>query len=81
MLDIYVCIGSSCHLKGSYEVVERLKTLILKNKLSNRVTLKASFCMGDCTHPVCMRIEEQHFNGITPQDIDDFFKKEILSRV
>lgn len=81
MLDVYVCIGSSCHLKGSYDIVERLKTLIVKSKLTNKVTLKASFCMGDCLHPVCIRINEQKFNGITPQNIDAFFKKEILSRV
>ena len=80
-MDVYVCIGSSCHLKGSYPIVERLKTLIVNHKLTNRVTLKASFCMGDCTRPVCIRIGEEKFNGITPENLDGFFKREILSRV
>jgi NADH:ubiquinone oxidoreductase subunit E len=81
MLDVYVCIGSSCHLKGSYDIVQRMKTLIVKNKLTNKVTLKASFCMGDCTHPVCVRVDEQRFGGITVQNLDVFFHDEILSRI
>ena len=27
-MEIKVCIGSSCHLRGSYEVIEKLKQLI-----------------------------------------------------
>jgi NADH:ubiquinone oxidoreductase subunit E len=81
MLDVYVCIGSSCHLKGSYEVVEHLKSLILKNKLTKKVALKASFCMGNCTDPVCMRIGDQQFTGITPQNLDAFFADEIVRRL
>ncbi len=81
MLDVYVCIGSSCHLKGSYEVVERLKSLILKNKLTKKVALKASFCMGNCTDPVCVRIGDQQFTGITLQNLDAFFADEILRRL
>ena len=36
-MKITVCIGSSCHLKGSRAVVERLKTLIDEKKLGDKV--------------------------------------------
>ena len=80
MVNIFVCIGSSCHLRGSYDVVEQLKALILKSKLTQKVALKASFCMGDCMHPVCVRVDEQRFQGITLHNVDAFFQEEILSR-
>ena len=46
MLKITVCIGSSCHIKGSRQVVEQLQYLIAENKLGDKVELGGTFCMG-----------------------------------
>ena len=48
MVKVTVCIGSSCHLKGSRQVVEELQYLINKNNLGDRVELSGTFCMGKC---------------------------------
>ena len=45
-----VCVGSSCHLKGSYDVIQKLQKLIAENNLEDKVTLKASFCLGNCSN-------------------------------
>lgn len=45
-MEIYVCIGSSCHLKGSYNIINAFKELIAEYKLEDRVSLNASFCLG-----------------------------------
>ena len=63
---INVCVGSSCHLKGSYEVIQKLKTLIETNGLSDKVELKASFCLGDCSNGVSMKINEEPVQNATP---------------
>lgn len=39
MMKITVCIGSSCHLKGSREVVEGLQKLIADNGLKDKIEL------------------------------------------
>lgn len=36
-MEIYVCIGSSCHLKGSYNIINAFKELIAEYKLTIKV--------------------------------------------
>ena len=45
-MKVTVCIGSSCHIKGSRQVVERLQYLIHENSLGDKVDLGGTFCMG-----------------------------------
>ena len=47
-MKITVCIGSSCHVRGSRQVVEQLQDLIRKNGLGDEVELCGSFCIGNC---------------------------------
>ena len=47
-MKVTVCIGSSCHVKGSRQVVEQLQYLIAQNDLSDKVELGGTFCMGQC---------------------------------
>ena len=42
IMKITVCIGSSCHLKGSRQVVETLQYLIAENDLKDQVDLSLS---------------------------------------
>lgn len=53
-----VCVGSACHIKGSYEVIKILEKLIVKEKLEDKIVLKASFCLGNCTESVSVSINE-----------------------
>ena len=80
MVKVTVCIGSSCHIKGSRQVVEELKNLIVKNKLDDKVELAGTFCMGRCQEGVCVTVDGD-FHSVNPGNVDDFFKKEILPRV
>ena len=47
-MKVIVCIGSSCHIKGSRQVVEELQYLIAQNNLGDKVELGGTFCMGKC---------------------------------
>ncbi len=40
-MKVTVCIGSSCHIKGSRQVVDQLQTLIAENNLGEKVELAA----------------------------------------
>lgn len=55
---IKVCVGSSCHLKGSYDVVEAFKVLLKKYNVEDKIELQASFCLGNCLHGVSVAVEE-----------------------
>jgi NADH:ubiquinone oxidoreductase subunit E len=80
MIKITICIGSSCHIKGSRQVVEQLQHLISKNDLNDKVELVGTFCMGRCQEGVCVTVNDT-FYSVTPDTVDDFFNKEILSEV
>ena len=80
MLKITVCIGSSCHIKGSRQVVEQLQYLIAENKLGDKVELGGTFCMGKCQQGVCVTVYDA-FYSVTPDTVEEFFAKEILAKV
>ena len=79
-MKITVCIGSSCHLKGSRQVVEQFQRLIAENGLKDRVELGGTFCMGRCQDGVCVTVDDKFFS-VTPDTVDDFFKENVLSVV
>lgn len=76
---ITICIGSSCHLKGSKEVVEKLQNLINNNHLEGTVELNGSFCMDNCVNGVSVKVGEEIFS-LTPESTETFFDREILGR-
>lgn len=82
MLIVLVCIGSSCHLKGSLDIVERLQAKIAEYKLENDVSLSGSFCIGKCNREgVTVQVNDKVFTGITVENFESFFKENILDVV
>ncbi len=79
-MKVTVCIGSSCHLKGSRPVVEQLQYLIAEKNLGDRVELNGTFCVGKCQEGVCVDIDGT-VHSVTPDDVKAFFEKEILAKV
>ena len=79
-MKVTVCIGSSCHIKGSRQVVERLQELINENNLGEKVELGGTFCLGQCQKGVCVNVDEE-FHSVSPETVDEFFKEAILTKV
>ena len=79
-MKITVCIGSSCHIKGSRVVVEELQKLIAEHNIGDKVQLEGTFCMNNCQQGVCVTIDDQ-FYSVSPDTVEEFFEKEILSKV
>jgi NADH:ubiquinone oxidoreductase subunit E len=77
---ITVCIGSSCHLKGSRQVIEQLQHLIVLHNLKENVNLTATFCMGNCQQGVCVTIDDKKFS-LTPETTKEFFEIQVLAKV
>ena len=79
MMKITVCIGSSCHIKGSRQVVAQLQRLISEHHLEDKVELGGTFCMGQCQQGVCVTVDDA-FHSVTPETAEDFFNTEILTK-
>lgn len=79
-MKVTVCIGSSCHIKGSRQVVEQLQQLIADNGLKEKVDLGGTFCMGKCQQGVCVTVDNQ-FYSVSPETAEEFFNNNIKAKV
>lgn len=77
-MKVTVCIGSSCHIKGSRQVVEQLQYLIAQNNLGDQVELSGTFCMGECQKGVCVTVDDVLYS-VSPEEVGDFFETRILN--
>lgn len=80
-MDICVCVGSSCHLKGSYNIIEELKRLIALEKAENIIELKASFCTNNCVEGVCLTIDGEKHVHVSPDNVKELFEKEVIPKL
>ena len=82
MVIVQVCVGSSCHLKGSPEIVELLQKAVEEHHLENEVTFAGSFCIGKCNRVgVTVQVDDDVHVGVTKENFKEFFNDNILSAV
>lgn len=79
-MKVTVCIGSSCHIKGSRYVVGELQRLIKEKELDGKVELGGTFCLGQCQQGVCVTVDDA-FHSVTPETVEEFFTNEIMAKV
>ena len=79
-MKVTVCIGSSCHIKGSRQVVEQLQQLVADTGLKEKVDLGGTFCMGKCQQGVCVTVDDQ-FYSVSPETTEEFFNNNIKAKV
>ena len=58
MVTVTVCAGSSCHIKGARDAIDRFNQLLKDNHLEQKVELKGSFCMERCGEGVNWQIND-----------------------
>ncbi len=76
-MTVSVCVGSSCHLKGSRQIIDRLQALIAEYGIKDSVELKASLCMDNCMNGVSVTLNGRLFS-LTPDNTQAFFETELL---
>ena len=79
-MNIYICVGSSCHLKGSYDIIQLMRAAISNNKLEDKVKLSAAFCLGRCTDGVSVKINDDIVCGVSRDNFNQFFHDNVLSQ-
>ena len=77
MVDLNICIGSSCHLKGSYNVIQTFQHLIEVQGLHDKVEMKAQFCMKQCQKGVSVAVDGEVFS-VSPDNAKSFFESTVL---
>lgn len=76
---IQICVGSSCHIKGSSEIVALLQNAVAEHQLDDEITLAGSFCTGNCNRVgVTVQVDDDVHTGITKENFKEFFKENVL---
>lgn len=79
---IQICVGSSCHLKGSEKIIELFQAAINEHHLQDDITLAGSFCTGKCNRVgVTVSVEDDIYTGITPENFKEFFNDKVLEPI
>ena len=79
---IRVCVGSSCYLKGSQEIVGLLQKAVAEHHFEDKVSLQGTLCIGKCNRVgVSLQVDDDVFVGITPENFEEFFNQNILNRL
>lgn len=82
MVIVRICIGSSCYLKGSQDIVEMLESSLKEYGIEDEVVLSGSLCLGKCNRQgVTVEVDDEIFVGITKENYQEFFKANILKKV
>ena len=79
-MRITVCLGDSCHLKGTRQVAQTLQRLIAENDLKDEIDLGGTFCMGHCKMGVSVTLDDNYYS-LSPETTEAFFRTEVLPRV
>ena len=79
-MTLTICIGSSCHLKGSKQVAKTFERLINEHNLKDQINFYATFCMGNCQQGVCVTMDGQPFS-LSPETAQDFFENTVLPQL
>ena len=79
---IQICVGSSCHIKGSAEIVELLQAAVAEHHLESEVTLAGSFCIGKCNRiGVTVQVDDEVHTGVTKEGFKEFFQEQVLAKL
>ncbi len=78
MVEVKVCVGSSCHVRGGTETLMKLQAMIQDAELADKVELKADLCLDNCLEAPNVVVNGQIHGCVTPDKVQDFFKREVL---
>ena len=79
---IQICVGSSCHLKGSSDIVQLLQKAVEEHHLETEVTLAGSFCTGQCNRVgVTVQVDDDIYPGVTRESFKEFFSEKVLKKL
>lgn len=68
-MEIKVCIGSACHLKGSYDVIKEFQSIIKEYNLEDKIDIKGAFCLNHCTEAVSVQVDNKEVISMSKEKV------------
>ena len=79
MVNVEICIGSACYVKGSSQIVNDLNELIKEKHWEDKIAVKGSFCMKACQNHLGLgiRINGNQIEQVTAQNAKEVLNREL----
>lgn len=81
MVNVVICVGSSCYVRGSDRLAETFERFIEQEGLQDQVELMGAFCMEHCSMGVSVRVGDRVYRAVKPEDAEAFFYNEIVPQI
>ena len=78
MIDVGVCIGTNCYIKGSWKLLEGLAAELKRRGMSERFRVKARFCMGQCESGPNIVVGEKIIPAVDPSQTAAFTDEHLV---
>ena len=74
-IPVSVCVGTSCHLRGSQKLLGELLRHVEDHDLGEAVELRATFCMEACDRGPTVRVDGHVLHRATLEDVTAMLEK------
>jgi NADH:ubiquinone oxidoreductase subunit E len=74
-------VGSACHIKGSYNILNTFQQIIEEYSLADKIELKAIFCLGHCTENVSVQINNSEVYSVSGVTAREFFDTKVIKKI
>jgi NADH:ubiquinone oxidoreductase subunit E len=78
MVTVTVCVGSSCHIKGSRQIIVRFNELLKEHGLEDKIELQGSFCMERCGEGLNWQIDDEPITSSSVEEAIRTFTEKVL---
>lgn len=78
MVEIRICVGGSCHLRGARDVIGELNRLIISNDVVDNIQMEARSCMDNCLSGSCMEINGKKYTNVSVAFVQELFEDKIM---
>lgn len=73
-VKVTVCVGSSCHIRGSRAVLKRFAEIIRAGNLQDQVILLGSFCMERCGEGMNWKFNDEEITSSNLEEAEKTFR-------
>jgi hypothetical protein len=80
-VNVTVCVGSSCHVRGSRTLLNRFAQIIKAEKLENEVALLGSFCMERCGESMNWKFNEENISSSSVGEAEETLRSKLMETV
>ena len=81
MKELSVCVGTVCHLQGSYSVISLFKQMIEENRLHDSIEINAVHCTQNCRGDGVSVLFEGRTYAVGLENARSFFKAVVMPDV